>query len=165
MNTVLHQFTRTLFFFGALSSSSHVLAHGQHDSKKPPQVDAVSHLGKAHLAKLSNITSNNAASVIDAQFSFDGNINEESGDYNIELFGVKTENYESRDDNQAFSLADRTWLELPQELHNNIQTDTSLSLSLDFYFKNTGVDESVRVLLSNKDWSYAAPGLKITVLK
>ncbi|MEM0912044.1 MAG: hypothetical protein AAGJ37_13775 [Pseudomonadota bacterium] len=47
-------------------------------------------------------------------------------------------------------------------MHNDFKLDESLSISLDFYFKDTGVDESVRVLLSNKDWADDVPGLKIT---
>ncbi|MCH2055770.1 MAG: M60 family metallopeptidase [Thalassotalea sp.] len=70
--------------------------------------------------------------------------------------------FESVGDGQVFALSDQTWLELSSEMQGDFQIDKSLYLSVDFLFKDTGEDESVRVILSNKDWSYDTPGLEIT---
>jgi len=131
------------------------------------QVDSVHLIKKSHshsnlrfTQKAAEISS--SPLTIDSAYRFEGDITDEVGEYAISLKGKAEELYIERDASLAFNMPDRSWLEFSQSLHSNIQTDKSLSLSLDFYFKNTGEDESVRVLLSNKDWAYDVLGLKIT---
>lgn len=113
----------------------------------------------AHIHKIKDTSQ--TETVIDSSYTFDGNIEDSSGEYAISLNGLATEAYETSEDRQAFSLADRSWLELPPSLHDDIQLDKSLTISLDFLYKDNGEDESVRVLLSNKTWAYDVFGLKI----
>ena len=103
-----------------------------------------------------------ATNVVDSNYLFDGNFDDEADVYDLSLLGLETENYVTRDNGQALELADRTFLEVPQQMHADLQLDKSLHISVDFLFRDTGEDESIRVILSNKDWAYDIPGLKIT---
>lgn len=129
--------------------------------------------GASHLhAQHSTVRTNNTVEavtarlssniVVDSSYPFENAITDASGAYDLTIHGLQTQTYLDRDGSNAFHLSDRTWLEVPSQLHTDLQLDKSLSISLDFNFRNTGEDESIRVLLSNKDWAYDVPGLKIT---
>ncbi|MEO0423566.1 MAG: M60 family peptidase N-terminal accessory domain-containing protein [Pseudomonadota bacterium] len=99
---------------------------------------------------------------VNARFQFDNSLQDTDGEYTLTGAGVETA-YVARGTGTALELAGESWLEVPQAVHTALQRDQSLSLSVDFYFKDTGEDESVRVILSNKDWAYDVFGLKIEV--
>ena len=111
---------------------------------------------------LSLATSAATANPINATFPLEGSLLDTDGNYGLTEFGDPT-SFVARGGGFAIDLAGRSWLEVPNAIHSGLQLDESLSLSVDFYFKDTGVDESVRVILSNKDWAYDRPGLKIEV--
>lgn len=153
-----------------LSLSSVAYSHGGHLGW--PNSDNHSHPVKPVLQKLNQSTlsprstevalSGRASDVtIDSAYRFENNLDDTSGTYQISIEGEQTERYISTESGQAFDMEGRTYFELPQTLHDDIQLDKSLSLSIDFLFKDTGEDESTRVLISNKDWAYDVYGLKI----
>ncbi len=153
-----------------LSLSSVAYSHGGHLGW--PSSDKHSHPAKPILQKLSQSTlsarstdidlAGRASDVtIDSAYRFENNLNDASGIYQIAIEGEQNESYITTDSGHAFDMEGRTYLELPQTLHDDIQLDKSLSLSIDFLFKDTGEDESTRVLISNKDWAYDVYGLKI----
>lgn len=155
--------TRILLVVVALFCTLHVSAHPHHSRQGNMLLHGVKTSHPKALTKPSRpeFRSETPSAVIQSEYLFDGNIDDESGDYQLSIEGLGTEGYESSQDGSAFVLKDRSWIQIPQSLHDNIQLDKSLSISIDFMFKDTGVDESVRVILSNKDWAYDVYGLKI----
>lgn len=115
-------------------------------------------------AKPETVVRSGSGTVINSQYVFENDITDEAGDYALTLEGEQSERYVDRDDGRAISLQGRTFLALPQQLNRDIQVGKSLSISVDFLFQDTGVDESARVIFSNKTWAYDVPGLKIEVL-
>ncbi len=103
-----------------------------------------------------------STSIVNTEYLFEGDVADESTEYDLHVLGEAESLYVDRDSSQAFSLEGRTWLEVPSGMPENLQLDDSFKVSVDFYFRDTGEDESVRVILSNKDWAYDVPGLKIT---
>lgn len=103
-----------------------------------------------------------SSSIVNAEYLFEGDVADESTEYDLQVLGEAESLFVDRDNSQAFSLEGRTWLEVPSGMPENLQLDDSFKVSVDFYFRDTGEDESVRVILSNKDWAYDVPGLKIT---
>ena len=156
-----------IFFF--LSSSLVVsIAYGHSQSSRFIQTPKSAYTSEhhpghshTHLNKSIQIPYSDE-SVIDASYHFEGDLNDEAGSFGLSLNGLQTQQYEPGENGQALALSDRTWLEVPTQLHEQIQLDKSLFVSVDFMFKDTGEDESVRVILSNKNWAYDVYGLKIT---
>ena len=141
------------------SANAHSLRH--HHEHFPKLDHKQSALAQKAL-KPSFYSGQNSTTPINSRYLFENNLDDEASDYLLSLNGLQTESYVARENETAFHLQDRTWLEVPEQMHADMQLDESLSISVDFNFVNTGEDESIRVILSNKDWAYDVPGLKIT---
>ncbi|MEW6982045.1 PKD domain-containing protein [Colwelliaceae bacterium 6471] len=96
-----------------------------------------------------------------SMYFFEGNLLDESANYEISLSGDEV--YASRDDKQVLHQIEESWLDIPLALGQNINTDKSFFISVDFMIPNVGVDESARFIFGNKGWGYADPGFKLVV--
>jgi len=107
----------------------------------------------------SKFVSQNVA-VVDSEYLFENNLSDESNQYAITLNGE--ESYEQSNTGMGLNLPGKRWVDLPLQLSQDLQRDDSFFISVDFMIPNMGIDESTRVILSNKTWDYSEPGFKIT---
>jgi len=106
------------------------------------------------------LAKNKATATVNSKYLFENNLNDESNQYNLILNG--DESYTSSANGMGLNLSGKRWVDLPLQLSQDLQRDKSFSISADFMLPNTGIDESTRIILSNKSWSYDEPGFKIT---
>ena len=139
---------------------AHSPHHQHHSFFHAKQTAKVNSSNTASLGKVS-AASTNSDVVINSSYLFDGSLADEAEAYDITLVGGE-QTYVDSESTQALQLIGESYLELPLQMSQDIQLDKSLYISVDFMLPDTGVDESARVIFSNKDWAYDVWGLKLT---
>ncbi|TQV88063.1 PKD domain-containing protein [Aliikangiella coralliicola] len=97
---------------------------------------------------------------IDSNYRFENDLSDESSQYALTLHG--DESYLQSENGMGLNMPGKRWIDLPLQLSQDIDRDQSFYISVDFMIPNTGIDESARVIVSNKTWDYSEPGFKVT---
>ncbi|TKB47158.1 M60 family metallopeptidase [Thalassotalea mangrovi] len=146
------------------TSVSAIANQGEHkflEVQKPRSVTTLQLQQPQITSQLTPKASTASDVIVNSEYLFENSLNDEAGAYNLQLVGG-SQNYAQRGSGNVLTMQGEQYLELPVQLSQDFQTDKPIYISVDFMLPEIDIDESVRVILSNKNWAYDVYGLKLT---